>query len=65
MKNYQLILLCVASFGSMYLISAGVAQKYVYFADVENEMFTAAICGMMGIMSLTGIDYKKIIKALF
>jgi hypothetical protein len=49
----------------MYLISAGVAQKYVYFADVENEMFTAAICGMMGIMSLTGIDYKKIIKALF
>lgn len=63
MKNYQLILMCVASFGSMYLIINGVAQKYVHFTGVENEMFTAGICGMMGILSLAAIDYKSIWNA--
>jgi hypothetical protein len=63
MKNYQLILTCGASFTSMYLIMNGVAQKYVHFADPLNEMFTAGICGMMGILSLAAIDYKAIWNA--
>jgi hypothetical protein len=46
----------------MYLIGNGVAQKWVYFADPLNEMFTAGICGMMGILSICAIDYKKLIK---
>lgn len=63
MKNYQLILTCVASFGVMYLIINGVAQQYVHFADPMNEMFTAGIAGMMGILSFAAIDYKSLWNA--
>jgi hypothetical protein len=62
MKNPHLILTAVLSFTIMYLIANGVAQKWVYFADPLNEMFTAGICGMMGILSICAIDYKKLIK---
>jgi hypothetical protein len=42
----------------------GTIQQYIYFADPLNEIFVAAIAGTMGLLGLTGIDYKKLFNAL-
>ena len=64
MKNYQILLVSILSFGVAYSIMAGIAQQYVYFAGPDNEMGCFVISGSMGILSLMSVDYKKLIKGL-
>jgi hypothetical protein len=64
MKNYQLILGAVVSIYVFLGILNGTIQQYVYFADVLNEIFVAVIAGMIALMCLVAIDYKKLINAL-
>jgi uncharacterized membrane protein required for colicin V production len=64
MKNYQIILTSIASFMVAYWILNGTAQQYVHFAGPLNELGCAVIALTMGTLSLFGIDYKKIFKAL-
>jgi hypothetical protein len=64
MKNYQLILLSVFGLGLTYTTIYGITQKYVYFAGELNELFFTAVCFMLGVMGLIGIDYKKLVKGL-
>jgi hypothetical protein len=64
MKNYQAILVVVCSFYVFFGVLNGTIQQYIYFADPLNEIFVAAIAGTMGLLGLTGIDYKKLFNAL-
>jgi len=64
MKNYQSILGAVISIYVFLGILDGSIQKHVYFADPLNELFCAVIVGVMGMMCLFAIDYKKLINAL-
>lgn len=64
MKNYQAILIAVGGFYVMYSILFGIAQQYVHFAGIENELGCAVIAGMLGVGGLIGIDYRKLLQSL-
>jgi len=64
MKNYQTILGAVVSFYVFFSILDGTIQNYVKFAGVANEIGCAVIAGVMGLMCLVAIDYKKLFNAL-
>ena len=64
MKNYQAILLVIGGFGVAYSILFEIAQRYVHFEGIENEIGCAVIAGVLGVLGLIAIDYRKIIKAL-
>ena len=64
MKNYQIILTSIVSYGIAYGILNGTIQNYVHFADELNEIGCFVIASTMGTLSLFAIDYKKILKAL-
>jgi len=64
MKNYQSILGAVISIYLFFGILDGTVQNYVKFAGPLNELGCAVIAGVMGIMCLFAIDYKKLINAL-
>jgi len=65
MKNYQAILLSVASSVLVIKTLNGSILKYMHFAGVLNEMAFAFIMFLLTIAGLTAIDYKKLIKSLF
>jgi hypothetical protein len=64
MKNYQSILGAVISIYVFLGILDGSIQNYVHFAGPLNELGCAVIAGVMGMMFLVAIDYKKLINAL-
>lgn len=64
MKNYQAILIVICSYLIAYWIMNGTAQQYVHFAGELNEIGCTVIALTMGTLTLFGIDYKKIWKAL-
>lgn len=58
MKNYQIILTSVVSFGVGVSILNGTAQKYIHFAGELNELGCAVIALTMGMLSTFAIDWK-------
>lgn len=64
MKNYQIILTSIASFGVAFSILNGTAQQYVHFAGELNELGCAVIALSMGMVSLFGIDWKGLFNWL-
>ncbi len=58
MKNYQILLTAILSFGVGISILNGTAQQYVYFAGELNELGCATIALTMGVLSLYGLDWK-------
>ena len=64
MKNYQIILTAILSFGVGIGILNGTAQQYVYFAGELNELGCAVIALTMGVLSTYAIDWKGFIQYL-
>lgn len=64
MKNYQILLTAIISFGVAITILNGTAQQYVPFAGIENEIGCAVIALTMGVLSLVGLDWKSFINLL-
>ncbi len=64
MKNYQIILTAILSFGVGISILNGTAQQYVYFAGELNELGCTVIALTMGVLSLYAIDWKGFIQYL-
>jgi len=62
MKNYQVILTSIVSGGVFWGILWGPLPQMLPFAGPDNELGCAVIAGTMSILSLFGIDYKKLIK---
>lgn len=59
MKNLGLVLLSILSFIGVYFIIKGEAALWIHFEDTLNEMVTALLLCMMGIVSLGSIEYKN------
>lgn len=64
MKNYQIILTAILSFGVGISILNGTAQQYVYFAGELNELGCATIALTLGILSLYALDWKGFFQYL-
>ena len=64
MKNYQIILTSVLSFGVAISILNGTAQQYVTFAGELNELGCITISLTMGVLSLYALDWKGFIQYL-
>lgn len=64
MKNYQIILTAILSFGVGISILNGTAQQYVYFAGELNELGCATIALTMGMLSLYALDWKGFFQYL-
>lgn len=64
MKNYQIILTTILSFGVGISILNGTAQQYVYFAGELNELGCATIALTMGMLSLYALDWKGFFQYL-
>jgi hypothetical protein len=64
MKNYQIILTAILSFGVGISILNGTAQQYVYFAGELNELGCTVIALTMGVLSLYAIDWKGLLNYL-
>ena len=64
MKNYQIILTAILSFGVGITILNGTAQQYVYFAGELNELGCAVIALTMGVLSLYAFDWKGLLNYL-
>ncbi len=64
MKNYQILLTAILSFGVGISILNGTAQQYVYFAGELNELGCAVIALTMGVLSLYAIDWKGLFSYL-
>ena len=64
MKNYQIILTAIVSFGVAISILNGTAQQYVTFAGELNELGCAVIALTMGVLSTYAIDWKEFLNYL-
>jgi fucose permease len=64
MKNYQILLTAILSFGVGIGILNGTAQQYVYFAGELNELGCAVIALTMGTLSIFGLDWKGLFSYL-
>jgi hypothetical protein len=64
MKNYQILLTAIVSFGVAFTILNGTAQRYVTFAGIENELGCATIALTMGVLSTYAIDWKGLLNYL-
>jgi hypothetical protein len=64
MKNYQIILTAIISFGVAISILNGTAQQYVPFAGELNELGCAVIALTMGVLSTYAIDWKSFLTFL-
>ena len=64
MKNYQIILTSVLSFGVAISILNGTAQQYVTFAGELNELGCTTIALTMGVLSLYALDWKGFLNYL-
>ena len=62
MKNYQVILSVIVWGWIFWGITYGPLPTMLPFAGPENELGCAVIAGTLCILSLFGIDYKKLIK---
>ena len=54
----------IAGVGLVIGMVRGTIQNYIGFADVLNEIMFTFVGGMIGLMGIVGMDYKKILKAL-
>lgn len=63
MKNYQIILTSILSFGVGVSILNGSIPPH-YFAGEMNELGCAVIALSMGTLSLIGLPWKEIFKFL-
>lgn len=63
MKNYQIILTAIVSFGVAYSILFGYIPSR-YFAGPENELGCAVIALTMGTLCVIGYDWKSLINHL-
>ncbi len=61
MKNYQIILLSLASLTIGYYISIGELSKWIY---VDSDTGVAAFFFGMGMFSLMCVDWKSFLKFL-
>lgn len=61
MKNYQIILLSLASLTIGYYISIGELSKWIY---VDSDTGVAAFFFGMGMFSLMCVDWKSFVKFL-
>ncbi len=64
MKNYQIILTSIVSFGVAISILNGTAQQYVTFAGELNELVCMVIALTMGVLSLYALDWKGFFQYL-
>jgi hypothetical protein len=64
MKNYQIILTALLSGGVFWGIIYGPLPDILPFAGPENELGCAVIAGTMCVLSLYGIDWKKLMGGL-
>jgi len=64
MKNYQILLTAILSFGVGVSILNGTAQEYVYFAGELNELGCAVIALTMGTLCIFGLDWKGLFNYL-
>lgn len=64
MKNYQIILTSILSFGVAISILNGTFQQYVTFAGELNELGCTVIALTMGVLSLYALDWKGFINWL-
>ena len=64
MKNYQAILMAVVGIGISILTMNGTIQNYIHFEGELNEMGFAVLGLMLGLLALSAIDYKKLLKGL-
>jgi hypothetical protein len=64
MKNYQILLTAILSFGVGVSILNGTAQEYVYFAGELNELGCAVIALTMGTLCIFGLDWKGLVSYL-
>jgi len=64
MKNYQIILTAIVSFGVGITILNGTAQRWVTFAGELNELGCATIALTMGMLSIYALDWKGFIQYL-
>jgi hypothetical protein len=64
MKNYQILLTSIGSLFVAYSILNGTAQQYVHFAGPENELGCAVIALTMGVLSLFGVEWKRLAAGL-
>ena len=64
MKNYQIILTAIVSFGVAISILNGTAQQYVTFAGELNELGCAVIALTMGVLYTYAIDWKEFLNYL-
>jgi hypothetical protein len=64
MKNYQIILTAIVSFGVGISILNGTAQQWVTFAGELNELGCATIALTMGMLSIYALDWKGFIQYL-
>jgi hypothetical protein len=64
MKNYQILLTAILSFGVGISILNGTAQQYVYFAGELNELGCAVIALTMGTLCIFGLDWKGLVSYL-
>ncbi len=63
MKNYQIVLTTVVSFGVGYRILMGEIPSH-YFAGPENELGCCVIALTMGVLSFVALDWKGLGKWL-
>lgn len=63
MKNYQIILTAIVSFGVAYSILFGYIPSR-YFAGELNELGCAVIALTMGTLCVIGYDWKSLINHL-
>lgn len=53
--DIKFLLVALSALTVCVLTVMGVVQEYIYFADPLNEMFFAAIAGVVSIMGFAGI----------
>ncbi len=64
MKNYQAILGSLVSFYVFISILDGSLQNKIHFSGIANEIACAVMVGVVGVLCLVAIDYKKLINGL-
>ena len=64
MKNYQAILSAVFFGWVFWGITYGNIPNWIHFAGPENELGCAVIALTMSILSVMGIDWKKLVNGL-
>lgn len=64
MKNYQAILSSVFFGWVFWGITYGPIPNWIHFAGPENELGCSVIALTMSLLSVMGIDWKKLVNGL-